>query len=205
MSSSSSNTRSRILQSAWSLLEAGNGGKVRMADIAATAGVSRQAVYLHFPNRADLLIATTRYIDEVKNVDARLLASRGAETGIERLDAFIEAWGNYIPEIFGVAKALMAMQESDAEARRAWNDRIRAVREGCQAAVDALARDGRLSPRLSSGQAADLLSTLLSVDNWERLTIGCHWPQDRYVEVMKHVAREALVADAINGGRDARP
>jgi AcrR family transcriptional regulator len=83
MSSENPDTRTRILESAWKLLEAGGGSEVRMSDIAKDAGISRQAVYLHFPKRADLLIATTRYIDEVNDIDARLAASRGAATGVE--------------------------------------------------------------------------------------------------------------------------
>ncbi len=199
MSTKIPDTRSRILQSTWTLLESGSGSDVRMSDIAKAAGISRQALYLHFPNRAELLIATTRYLDDVKNVDARLSAGRNAKTGTERLDAFIGAWGNYIPEIFGVAKALMAMQGSDAEARRAWNDRVEAVREGCEAAVDALARDGRLTARFSTDQATDLLLMLLSVRNWEQLTIGCGWSQHTYIDGIKHIARQALVLDVRDG------
>ena len=77
----SSDTRSRILEAAWKLLEDGAGGEVRMSDIAKKTGISRQAVYLHFPSRADLLIAVTRYIDEANEIDARLAASRSAATG----------------------------------------------------------------------------------------------------------------------------
>jgi len=191
----SSDTRSRILEAAWKLLEDGAGSEVRMSDIAKKAGISRQAVYLHFPKRADLLIAVTRYIDEANEVDARLAASRGAATGVERLDAYIEAWGNYIPEIYGVGKALMAMQESDSEARMAWEGRMLAVREGCEAAVGALARDGALSPEIGEEKATDLLWTLLSVRNWEQLTLECGWPQDDYIGEMKRTARKALLAD----------
>ena len=97
MSSPTSETRVRILNATWKLLEASQGSGVRMSDIAKIAGISRQAVYLHFPNRAELLIATTRHLDEVKSVDARLMVSRNAITGLARLEAFIEAWGNYIP------------------------------------------------------------------------------------------------------------
>ena len=128
MSSMKIDTRTRILNSAWNLLEAGGGTGVRMADIAKDAGVSRQAVYLHFPARSDLLIATTRHLDEVKNIDERLTASRTAATGVDRLDAFIEAWGNYIPEIYGVAKALLTLKETDEAAAAAWDDRMQAIR-----------------------------------------------------------------------------
>lgn len=66
MSSRNRSTRARILDSAVSLLESGTGGAVRISDIAKAAGISRQAVYLHFPKRSDLLIAATRFLDEKK-------------------------------------------------------------------------------------------------------------------------------------------
>jgi AcrR family transcriptional regulator len=196
MSSENLSTRVRILEACWELLEAGGASTVRMSDIARRAGVSRQAVYLHFPTRAELLVATTRHIDEVKDVDSRLEASRTAATGVARLDAFIEAWGNYIPEIFGVAAALMAMQDSDEEAAAAWRDRMQAVRHGCAAAVRALERDGALSPRYDPDRATDVLWTLLSVRNWEQLTITCGWSQADYIEEMKAIAARVLVRDA---------
>ncbi len=180
------------MNAAWKLLEADKAASVRMGDIAKEAGISRQALYLHFPTRAELLVATARYLDDVKNVDQRLAASRTASTGVERLNAFIEAWGNYIPEIYGVAKAFLAMKDSDEAAEIAWNDRMQAVREGCEAAVKALKKDGVLSPDYSVKTATDFLWTMLSVRNWEQLTIGCSWSQKRYVETMKHLAEKIL-------------
>lgn len=193
MSSAKNETKKRILQSAWDLLEAGQASKVRMSDIAKQAGISRQALYLHYPNRADLLIATTRYIDEVKNTDARLVASRTAKSGKERLDAFVEAWGNYIPEIYGVAKALRAVRETDKEADLAINNRMQAVREGCEAAIKALAKDGDLKADLSQKKATDIYWTLMSINNWELLTLECGWSQKRYIETMKEICRASLV------------
>jgi AcrR family transcriptional regulator len=195
MSSQNLDTRSRILKAAWALLENDPRNEVRMSDIAKQAGISRQAVYLHFTTRADLLIATTRYLDEVKNIDARLARSRSAATGLDRLDAFIDAWGNYIPEIFGVAKALMAMKDTDEAAALAWQDRMLAVRQGCEAAVKALQRDGLLSPDHSAEHATDILWTMLSVQSWERLTKECGWSQDHYIETTKVLARRALLDD----------
>jgi AcrR family transcriptional regulator len=133
-----------------------------MSDIANSAGISRQALYLHFPNRTELLIATTHYIDRVKDVNRRLARSRSVSSGLERLEAYVEAWGNYIPEIYGVANALIVMGATDNEARLAWNGRLAAVREGCEAVVVALSREGRLSDRLSSPEAIDVLCAHLS-------------------------------------------
>lgn len=196
MSRENTDTRTRILEATQKLLETGEANAVRMADIAKRSGISRQAVYLHFPTRADLLIATTLYLDEKKDVDARLAESRSATGGRERLEAYIDAWGGYIPEIYGIAKALLAMKDSDPAAAEAWDGRMRAVRDGCAAAVDALKADGDLSADLSPAQATDLLWTLLSVRNWEHLTVDCGWPQARYLKTMKRIARDALVAGA---------
>nr|GGH92940.1 hypothetical protein GCM10011355_03610 [Aquisalinus luteolus] len=174
------------------MLEASPHKAVRVGDIAKEAGISRQALYLHYPTRAELLIATARYIDEVKNIDERLAASRAA-TGINRLDAFIEAWGGYIPEIYGIGRAFMAMMDTDEAARAAWGDRMQAVRHGCAAAIRALKEAGALNPDYSETAATDILWTLLSVRNWEQLTIDCGWSQADYVEGTKRLARAALL------------
>lgn len=193
MSSKNESTRDRILNAAWRLLETEGGSTVRMGDIAKAANISRQALYLHFPNRADLLIATTRHLDAVHDIDARLAESRGAATGVERLGAWIEVWGNYIPSIHGVARALMAMQDHDAEARAAWSDRMAAMRQGCAAAVAALQADGTLKAGLDTTEATDLLWTLLSVRVWEHLRQDCGWSQERYIAVTQDMASRALV------------
>ena len=169
--------------------------KVRMTDIAKAVGISRQALYLHFPTRAELLIATTRHIDSVKNVDARLAESRAATSGRKRLASFIKAWGGYIPEIHGLSVALRSMRDNDAEAEAAWNDRMRAVRHGCAAAVAALAADKILRPDLNEEVATNLLWTLLSVENWERLVRDCGWSQEEYESQIKRLSEAALLAN----------
>ena len=196
MSREKSDTRTRILESARALLESGAGGEVRMSDIAKRAGISRQALYLHFPKRADLLIATTRHVDAVNDIDARLAPSRAALSGVERLDAYIEAWGNYIPLIHGVARALISMQDTDEDAQAAWNDRLRAVREGFEAAVAALKRDDVLSADFTPKQAADWLWTTVSVESWEKLTRDCGWSQREFIETMKSAARKTLLGES---------
>ena len=193
MSSDNIETRTRILNATWKLLEANQGRGVRMSDIARQAGISRQAVYLHFPTRSELLIATTRYLDDLKGIDQRLAASRATTDGVERLDAFIDAWGNYIPEIHSIAKALLAIKDTDEAAALALDDRMHAVRHGCEAAIDAIVKDGRLSREIPAGQAADILWMMLSVRNWEQLTAQCGLSQIQYIDTMKHIARHSLL------------
>lgn len=182
------------MRSALDLLEGGRGSAVRMADIAKQAGVSRQALYLHFSTRADLLIEVTHFLDKKLGIDSRLAASRAAKTGMERLDAFVETWANYIPEIYSVARALMVMGDTDKEAAVAWRHRMQDMREGCAAAIEALDRDAVLAPDHTVAQATDLLWSLLSVRNWEHLTIDRRWSQSQYVSKVKQLARHNFVA-----------
>ncbi len=195
MSSTNIETREKILIATLKLLEATPGSTVRMSDIAKAVGISRQAVYLHFPTRAELFVATARYLDDIKKIDERLAKSRGASAGVERLHAFIEAWGNYIPEIYGVAKAFLAMYENDEAAATAWNDRMQAVRHGCEATIKALKKDDVLCADYAPKQATDILWTMLSVRNWEQLTQDCGWSQKRYIETTKQLAERILVRD----------
>ena len=185
-------TRTRILEAALRLLEAQRGQRVRMGDIARAAGISRQAVYLHFASRAELLAATTLYVDEQLGLEQRLARSRAAGSGTGRLDAYIEFWGNYLPEIYGVARALLDAQANDAAAAAAWNERMQAMRDGCRAAIAALESDGRLAKRWSTEEATDLLWTMLSVRNWEQLTQACGWSTSQYIRRMQAVARRTL-------------
>ena len=199
MSRPPTDTRTRILEAALALLEDGGGQGVRMADVARQAGLSRQAVYLHFANRADLLIEATRHLDTIKDSAARLAPSRNAATGIERLDAFIAAWTQYLPEIHGVARALLAMQESDADAASAWKQRMEDMREGCAAAIEALHRDGTLNPTYSPKIATDILWMLLSVRSFEQLTIESGWTLATYGAEIRRIARDLFVLPKAGG------
>jgi len=189
---SSEQTKKRILETTWKVLET-RSDKNRMSDIATAVGISRQALYLHYPTRAELLIATTKHIDKVKKVNQRLELSRAAGSGIERLHFFIKAWGGYIPEIHGMSVALRNMRENDKAAAEAWDERMQAVRHGCQAAVRAIEKDGKLKSDLSEQVATDILWTLLTVENWERLVLDCTWSQSEYEIKMIELAEIALL------------
>ncbi|TLP69190.1 TetR/AcrR family transcriptional regulator [Parasedimentitalea maritima] len=197
MSTTHTNTRTKILQAMLDLLFSEPPAKTRMSDVSTEAGVSRQAVYLHFKNRADLLIAATHFLDEKLDTDARLAASRTAQSGQDRLQAFVTAWGNYIPEIHRIAKVLISMSETDEAAASAWETRMQDMREGCAAAIDALNADGTLSPDFNTEDATDLLWTMLSVHNWEHSTGACGWSQEKYLTMLALTTQKLFYADPV--------
>lgn len=68
------------------------------------------------------------------------------------------------------------------------------MRHGCEAAVAAIASEGRLTDTMDRTTAPDLLWTLLSVRNWEQLVCECGWTQDRDITEMQRLAARTLLA-----------
>lgn len=186
-------TRTRILEATWRLMEEGNGQGVRMSDVAQAAGLSRQAVYLHFASRAELMVATARFGDEVRGLDERLVRYRAATSGVERLEAYVEFWGAYIPEIHGIARALLAARETDEAVAAAWEDRMGVVHDACRDIVERLHGDGMLASEWSLEEAADLLWTMLSIRNWESLTLECGWSTSQYIGRMQELTKRTFL------------
>ncbi|MDQ7069533.1 MAG: TetR/AcrR family transcriptional regulator [Rhodobacterales bacterium] len=193
VSSDKQETRSRILRAVWTLMEGNRGQGARMSDIAKAAGISRQALYLHFDNRADLLVATTRYMDEVQGVEDLLRPSREATTGAERLREFVSAMGAHFPNVQGMARALLAIKDTDKEAQAAWNERMGAIREGCAAAIEMLADEGELPEVWSVETATALFWSMLSFETWDQLTTRSGWDHAQYTKEMQALAMRSFV------------
>jgi AcrR family transcriptional regulator len=185
MSSKILDTRTRILEQTWRLLEKKRGQGVSIKSIADAAGVSRQAVYLHFSSRAELLVATVRYADQKNDIDTRLRGVLTARTGQECLDEYVRFWGNYIPEIHGLAKALLATRDTDTDAAKAWEDRMEVLHEGCRRVMEGLVQGGMLASEWTPEQAAEMMWAMFSVSVWESLTIELGWTNDEYVSRMQ--------------------
>lgn len=193
MSSDEIDTRTKILSATWRLMERHRGQGVRMIDIAKAAGISRQAVYLHFGSRTELMIATTQYVDEVKGLNERLKHLQAATTGTELLEACVDVWGNYIPEIYGLAKAMLSTRETDQATAAAWENNMSCLRDLCREIIEALAHEGMLSPEWSQSEAIEMLWTMLSFHNWEQLTIECGWSTTQYIDWMKTLLKRTFI------------
>ena len=195
MSSDEKNTRTKILEATWKLMEDRRGQGVRMGDIAKAAGISRQAIYLHFDTRTALMSATAIHVDVVKGLDERLKAVLSANSAMEALEAYVDVWGNYVPEIYGLAKALLAARETDEAAAIAWDERMACLRDGCREIIADLADEGKLAPAWSQAEAVEMFWTILSFQTWEQLTVECGWSVDQYTRWMKILLTRSFVAD----------
>ncbi len=193
MSSHEKDTRERILEATWQLMERNTGQELSMGAIARAVGISRQAVYLHFASRTELLIETLDYVDRVKGLDARLAQLDQAAGGVERLEACIEIWGNYIPEIIGVAKTLMNSLEADEAMATAWHAKMGCLRNVCREIVETLDRERLLSSRWSPDEATEIFMMTISIGNWEQLVREFGWSQNLYINGVKKLLTSTLI------------
>jgi AcrR family transcriptional regulator len=203
MSTPPGGTHQAILDAAHRLVTQRRRGAVSMAEIASEAGVSRQAVYLHFDSRTQLLVALVRHVDEVQGFAAMLGKCELAPDGRGLLSEFIAAWAAYVARISDVARAMRAAATSDDDAAQAWRDRMRAFTGVCARIVARLHEEGALSSEWSASDATDFLATLLSIGNWQELVEERGFSKDRYRRVMQRTVEATLLATVASRGERA--
>ncbi|MCR9145141.1 MAG: TetR/AcrR family transcriptional regulator [bacterium] len=186
-------TRQKILDATWRLMEARPNEAVNMSEIAKSAGISRQALYLHFETRTRLMLATVQYVDEVKGLNERLGALESARSGIDLLNSCVEVWGNYIPEIYGLARALRNTRDRDEASAAAWSDAMRCVRDICVLAIDRLQKEGLLHPDWSRREAIELMWSLISIESWEQLVQESNFTTRQFVQMTQKMLRKTLL------------
>jgi AcrR family transcriptional regulator len=153
-----------------------------MAQIATAARISRQAVYLHFADRASLMVAVARHLDERLGLAADIQRLIEAPTGVAMLEAAVAMQARRNASVWAVARALDAVRRTDAAAERAWQDRLRSRLAAARVIVERLQADGDLRSGLDPSAAADLLWTITSLRMWEDLVLARGWPAKVYQE-----------------------
>ncbi|HEU4587504.1 MAG TPA: helix-turn-helix domain-containing protein [Gemmatimonadales bacterium] len=172
--------RARILDAALDLLIQRGGAAVSIAEIARAARLSRQAVYLHFADRADLLAAVARHVDERSGFADDFRRVVEAPSGVAALREWVALNARTNPEIWPVARVLDALRRADPAATRSWQERLERRLDAVRQVVTRLREEGALRAGLEPGAAADLVWTLTSLHVWEDLVVGRGWSEDRY-------------------------
>jgi AcrR family transcriptional regulator len=171
--SSKPDTRNRILAAALACA-ADARADCTMGEVAAKAGLSRQAVYLHFPNRAGLLAALSERLAGTVPAPADAPSARGVLT-------FLLAWlADDYPRTWPLVRRL---GENPGDASRLI---------ACRSLAERFRAEGALSPHLSPAAAADLLFTLTSPAVWAELVPGRGWDAARYRSHIAYLATSAL-------------
>jgi AcrR family transcriptional regulator len=190
---STSTTRTAILDVGRRLLEARGYDGIGLDTIAREAGVSRQAVYLHFKSKAGLLLALVEHVDETEELAASLAPIERAGSAVAMLDAVVEHIGVFTPRIYRIATALDGARRSHPEAEAAWQDRMANRYVTPRRIVQRLAAEGVLAAGWSRKAATDFVWALTSIRVWEDLVIERGWSKRDYVQHVQAVLRATLV------------
>jgi AcrR family transcriptional regulator len=187
-----SSTRERILETARRLVERDNGGVPNMSEVARAVGISRQALYLHFPERGSLLLALVANVDQQEDLQTGVDAIAAAPDGAAQIRVWVEmqSWRN--PRIAPIARALDLARHSDEAVSKAWRDRTDNRMRGAVGIVTRLREDGRLHATWTTDEAATLLWELTSFRVWDDLVNESRLSPDRYVEIVTAAALAAL-------------
>jgi AcrR family transcriptional regulator len=187
-------TRERILRSAWeSILE--SGPDVRLAEVAGRAGVSRQAVYLHFGDRAGLLLELLAWVDETLELGALLARVEEAKSGVEALGRMVELHAVYSPQVDAAARALEARQAQDPEVAAALRDRLEFRRAAHRKVIARIAAEGDLADGWTVDTASDLFFAVTLPGPWRELTAERGWSAKQYSHRMSQLLRALVAAD----------
>lgn len=179
-------TRALLLQAGRELLLSGE--PFSMERIARRTGVSRQAVYLHFPDRFHLLDAIATQAVRDQGQDEKVQVLETTEDPHEQLRLLVEIRVAVVARHGDLERALHRLLGESEEERRRWSERA-----GRTAVIRRLVRrlgeGGALRAELSPAQAEALLQVLLSAD-----ALGPLLAVDSSVGVARLVLRAARAA-----------
>jgi AcrR family transcriptional regulator len=194
-------THERVLKSARALLAERGFDGVGLGEIAATAGVSRQAVYAHhFATKRDLLLALLDHVERVEGFAELIPPAFEAPTGVEALRIGVAGNAEFEHRISDVTRVLDAARRSDPIAAEAWLDRTGKKRAGIGELLERIEREGALRAGWTAEKASDLVFALLSGGFIDLLVVERRWSVEACAEATWQVIEGTLLAAPDGGG-----
>lgn len=187
-------TRTRIMDAARALIDAHPGRPVAMGEVATRAGVSRQALYLHFADRTELFLELSRVIDASERTPARQRRVDDAPTGRDALREAVTLQAWLKPRLEGIATTMDVLRRTDPGAQAAWDEREQARLGRCETVVRRLEADAVLAPDWDVATATQLMWAVTSQRVWDDLVHTQGWSQRRYVRHVSDLLDRSLVA-----------
>jgi len=151
-----------------------------MAEVAETAKMTRQAVYLHFETRTALMIALMDHVGESLGGPELFRKVEEAPTALAALQAAMRAMSRYAAKIHHVASALDRARHSDEAAAAAWNDRMNRRRKGIGRTIGQLESEGALAKHWTARRVVDAVVALTSPHLYAELVEERHWSAKEY-------------------------
>jgi AcrR family transcriptional regulator len=188
-------TRAALLAAAHAILEEQGFEALTVTAVAERTGVTRRAVYMHFPTRAELVGAIYDYVAEVEGLGESLQRVWAAPDALVALDEWAAHLARYHPRLLAVDRAVQRVWQDDPDAAA---HRARVV-SGKLANARRLARwladEGRLSGAWTVESAADMLFALVASDVIEALIVDRRWSRKRLAQKLALLFRSTFAVD----------
>ena len=149
--------------------------------VAKKAGVSRQAIYLHFPSKAELLTALHLHIfatDVVPVLERHPVTDEMA--ALDALDATVAVDVEVASKVWRIHEALTTARRQHPEVEETLRPREEERYVQLLDVGRRLKREGELPRKINAGTFADMMWGLTGVGTYKSLVIERGWSLDRY-------------------------
>ncbi len=187
-------TQAEILDAAWDLVSK-QGADAKVSEIARAAGISRQAVYVHFGSRGGLLMALVKRADERFQISEAFDDALALQDPRARLAGVLSAWLAFVPRIYPVAKDLIRLRDTDPESAAAWADRMHELRQRLLTLTTSLRKDGALNRAWTPEKASHFFWAQTSVQAWGLLRFECGWTEKDITRQLERSLVNTLLSD----------
>ena len=185
-------SRAAIIRATVDLLRDGD-GSFTYEHLAEQAGVARQTLYSHFPDRAELLVAAVEQIRgelDLEELTAKVYLAATARAAVE---ALLELHIAFTPPLLVGLRAVEAQRATHPEVSRAFERRSTGRRQLVLHVVTRLQAEGDLAPDWSVADAADLVSALLAGGFTAELLEEREWTTAKLHDRLRHLIDHALL------------
>jgi AcrR family transcriptional regulator len=191
-------TRIQILEAARAIFEDLGYYGGSLGAVAKKAGVSRQAIYLHFPTKAELLTALHLHIFDTDVVPAlQRHPILDGMTGLEVLDATIAADAEIVDRVWRIHESLTVARRQNPEVDQTLLAREQEHYDGLVDVGRRLERDGALPPTIPVELFTDMLWGLMNIGTYRNLVVERGWPLDRYQRWVRDTIRLQIGAERV--------
>lgn len=191
-------TREALLNAAHAILKARGFEALTMTAVGDEAGISRRAVYLHFPTRAALVGALFDHLAGVEGLEDSLSRVWAAPTAAKALEEWAGHLARYHPRLLVVDRAVERVRHIDADAAAHRKRVVAAKLANCRRIATRLSDDGVLAEPWTVETATDMLFALISSDLIEALTVDRRWSRRRLTDHLAAVLRSTFARDPTN-------
>lgn len=196
MSSGRADTRRAILLAGRELFETQGYFGAGLEAVAKKAGVSRQAIYLHFASKADLLTALHLEIYETDVVPAMERHQVWtAPTALDGLDAMAAVDAEVASKVWRIHEALVTARRHHPEVDETLRPREQERYDELVRLGRWLKKEGHLPTGMRVGTFADVFWGLASTGTFVNLVVERGWSVERFARWVRDTLRMHL-ADA---------